>query len=351
MPLVFEKIQKEVKFFSPLEGFSQVSQILEFRKDPLTGLWSRINVERTKRIKHSIEKVEIDQFIQQSRERCFFCPEKIENSTPRFVFEEGRITYGEATAFPNLFPFGQYHAVVVLGKEHFVFPTEFPHKLIHDGFMVSIQFFKRVLERDPRAIYTHVNWNFMPPAAASLVHPHFQVMADEKPTYYVGLLIDASKHYFERNKSNYWSDLVEIERKGKRFIWESKHLACLTSFAPQGNNEILVISKKRSSLLEVGEDELKQFAALVCSIVRAYGKIGIDSFNMAVFSGPPAVDYYRLSAKFVSRPNLKHIYVSDAGFMERLHLEPVVETLPENVAQRLGPLIVSELQAIVSSLE
>lgn len=334
MPIRFEKRIVATEFYSPLCNFDKTTHILEYRKDPLTGFVSRINMERSKRTKYTVETTELEHFIDGSRKKCFFCPESLEASTPMFEFG-GRIVVGEAVAFPNLFPFGENHAVVTLTKDHFVLPSEFKARTIADGCFASLQFFREVLKRHPDCVYLNINWNFMPPAAASIVHPHFQILAESKPTLYQQVMIEKSREYATENGSNYWLELVEEEKKlGERFIYDGEHLACVASFAPQANNDILIVFKRISSFLEATGEEIMEFSEIVAKVVNVYGKIGIDSFNMATFSGPPAAEYYRLNVKLVSRPNLRHIYISDAGFMERLHYEPVVETLPEMVAKR-----------------
>jgi galactose-1-phosphate uridylyltransferase len=340
MPLVFEKVVREAEFLSPLQGFNKTIHLLEYRRDPLTGFWCRINVERSKRTKHSIEKNEINQFIEKSLKMCFFCPQNLENSTPKFSFGPERIQVGEARAFPNLFPFGEYHAVVTLCEEHFKFPAQFQPKQIADGVRASLRYFQEVMRRDSEAKFCTINWNFMPPAAASVVHPHLQILADRKPTSYLGLLLKSSEEYARQNGSNFWLDLIEEEKKrGERFLVENGSLSCVASFSPQANNEILIVFKRISSLLEMEERDIEDFAQVVSRVLKAYGEMGIDSFNMATFSGTPGLDYYRLNVKFVSRPNLRYLYISDAGFMERLHYEPVVETMPEQVAARFRPIL------------
>lgn len=340
MPLEFEKVVRAAEFLSPLQGFAKTVHLLEYRKDPLTGFWCRINMERSKRTKYSIEKAEISQFIEKSLKTCFFCPQNLEASTPKFSFGPERIQVGEAKAFPNLFPFGEYHAVVTLCEVHFIFPSQFRPKHIADGVRASLRYFREVLERDPEAKFCTINWNYMPPAAASVVHPHLQILADRKPTSYLNLLLEKSREYAERNGSNYWLDFIQEEKKrGERFLMENESLSCMTSFSPQANNEVLIVFKNISSLLEMGDHEIEDFAQTASSILKAYGEMGVDSFNMATFSGPPGLEYYRLNVKFVSRPNLRYLYIADAGFMERLHYEPVVETPPEQVAARIRSIL------------
>jgi galactose-1-phosphate uridylyltransferase len=72
-------------------------------------------------------------------------------------------------------------------------------------------------------------------------------------------------------------------------------------------------------------------------ILKYYHKIGIESFNMVIFSGPldKELRYFNLNLKIISRPCLKPIYTNDSGFMERIHYEPIIETKPESLAKEL----------------
>ncbi len=110
----FEKRIQKARLRSPLQDFKLVTQSIEVRKDPLTGRRCRINIERAKRPKQAPQTTEFGNIIERSKAKCFFCLENIEKSTP--MFPEGfpdRIKVGDACVFPNLFPFGGFHAVGV----------------------------------------------------------------------------------------------------------------------------------------------------------------------------------------------------------------------------------------------
>jgi len=47
------------------------------------------------------------------------------------------------------------------------------------------------------------------------------------------------------------------------------------------------------------------------------------------------LEYYSLNVKLISRPSPNIFYTCDAGFMERLHDEMVIETRPEKTAEEL----------------
>jgi galactose-1-phosphate uridylyltransferase len=58
---------------------------------------------------------------------------------------------------------------------------------------------------------------------------------------------------------------------------------------------------------------------------------------MSIFSAPfdeHLGHFFSLNVRIISRPS-SHIYTSDRGFLEILHGEPVVSTIPEELAKEL----------------
>jgi len=339
--IVFEKTVQEARLLSPLQDFKLVTQPIEVRKDPLTGRRCRINLERTKRTKQVAEATEMEKIVEASRAKCFFCSENLEKTTPMFPedFPERRIKVGAACLFPNLFPFGRFHAIGVFSEAHHLDLNQFSPKLLEDCFGGCLRYFEQVHERHPEIKYWHINWNHMPPAGASILHPHVQLTADPEPTSRLQELIGSSKSYFDREGSNYWSDLVEEEKKGgERFIGKTGPVTWLTSFAPEGNNEVIAVFAGASAIIPLKKHGLEDFCDGLSRTLKGYHALGVQSFNMTTFSGPCDEDlseYYFLSAKLVSRPSPRHLYTSDDGFMEKLHHETVVETMPEALAEKL----------------
>jgi UDPglucose--hexose-1-phosphate uridylyltransferase len=183
-----------------------------------------------------------------------------------------------------------------------------------------------------------VNWNCLPTAAASLMHPHFQVVADVTPTKYVGAALAASRSYFNRNGSNFWSDLCSAEETGgERFAYGDGAFSWVASFAPMGNNEVVGIADGDSELLALSESAVGDLARGLSKALKVYARLGVQGLNMAVYSGSLGQEAgdFSLHVRLISRPRLKQLYTADAGFMERLHDEVIVETWPEDVAREL----------------
>ncbi|MEM0358502.1 MAG: hypothetical protein QXG22_00610 [Candidatus Hadarchaeales archaeon] len=338
--MLFRKEVREVRFLSPLQGFNEVVQKVEFREDPLTGRWSRINLERAKRVRQAMGESPLD-LLRESAKGCFFCPENLEDSTPKLPpeFGEERMRKGEATLFPNLFPFAEFHAVVVLSREHLLTVRDFHSRMLEDALRLSFEYFERVKGVEPRAVYAMLNWNHLPSAAASIVHPHFQLLVDRTPTFWLEKVLEGGKRYRRRTGRNFWSDLLREERRrGERWIGEGERIGWLAAFAPQGQNEVWAVFKEASCFGEVGEEGVGELAEGLSSVLRGYAELGVETFNLTSFSGPEdgrGKKYHRLNLRLISRPPLRPLYTSDSGFMERFQYEPVVETMPEELAAKL----------------
>ncbi len=337
---MFEKLVVNSEFHTPLKDFAIDVQPIEYRKDPLFSSWCRINVKRTERIKQWKSDADFWDSIEKSKKGCFFCPENIEKTTPRFlasIAKEGRIKHGETQVFPNLFPFAQYHAIATLGESHFTDLHEFTTRQIEDTLTASIDFFSRVLKADKKARWPSFNWNNLPPSGASIIHPHVQLVVDKRPTYMTERLLKASSEYFKQHGRNFWVELIKAEvESGERLIGRRNGMVWMTTFAPIGNNEVTAVFEDTSSL-DLTAKQIKAFAAGLQRVLKGYYELGVKSFNLTTYSAPfddKREDFFT-HAKIISRPPPLRDYTSDSGFMEVLHMERVVENMPERLAENL----------------
>src|SRR5512136_2215561 len=137
MEIKFERYHLQSDFLSPLKGFEKILVPTEVRIDPLTRRRSRI-------ITWALppqEKFDFSMMVEQSK-GCIFCPENVLQKTPQFIKEissEGRISIGEATGFPNLFPAGTYGNVVVLCQNHFLNLNQLTPEIYKEGLSVSAE--------------------------------------------------------------------------------------------------------------------------------------------------------------------------------------------------------------------
>jgi UDPglucose--hexose-1-phosphate uridylyltransferase len=336
----FEKNLQETTILTPSTGFKPEIQVVERRKDTLLDRWCRINIERAKRPKVKAGDSSVLELVESSRKSCPFCPDRLEANTPKFpesLIPEGRLRVGEAVALPNLFAFAQHHAVVVLTEEHFLPLDRFDAIHIRNGLEASIGYIKAVKERYPRVRFCSINWNHLPTAAASMLHPHFQVIADEAPTRYLYEAFEASRVFHGKHGLSYWSDIVKAEEEIlERFIGGFSGSKWYTSFCGFRNNDVVGVVDA-SNLFEMSEATLGDFSEGLSAMLRGYNAIGVQGFNMSMFSGPLDTQsrHFSVHARMISRPDVKPLYTTDTGFMERLHDEVIVETKPEDVASKI----------------
>lgn len=346
----FVRQVRTTRLVSPGKDGQPIIQSIEYRRDPLTGAIARINVARAERVRQAQAVAAgtstspghaLDEVIARTRANCVFCPENVDRNTPRFpadVWSAGRISRGETLIFPNLYPFAEHHAVGVLSREHFLDLDEFTVDMVADSLLAAQHYFKAVHRRYPAVRYPMWIWNYLPPSAASVVHPHVQLLMDRTPSALLGQILTASKRYYRCTGSNFWSDLISRESElEERLIHEDGTLAVLASFAPRGMRDVQIVLKYVSDLAELNQMQIEALAQAVITTLRAYKTAGVNSFNVVTYSasiGQP-VDYFWLTARIISRPRFQPYYTNDTGFMERLFDEWVVETLPEDVARSL----------------
>jgi galactose-1-phosphate uridylyltransferase len=340
--LKFSKKALKFNILTPEIGFQGEEQLVEVRVDPLTGWRARINMMRRMRIKQ-VSQLQLEPFGKKDfLQECPFCPGNIERKTPMFpedIVDGGRLKMGEATLFPNRYGFSEHHAVVVLTRKHYVPIGEFKAQSLHDAIRLSLQFLQRLSHRS-KVLYAWINWNYMPPSGASVIHPHLQVTAERSSSWALKELLKKSLMYYRRRKRGYWLQLIETERRlRERFIGEDNYTVWLSSYAPRGNNEIIALQPSISSLGEMEEEHVRSLSEGVSLLLKAYDGIGVNSFNMSTYSDEfhSKSKHFTLQFRFISRPRLVSYYTNDEGFMEILQLEPVIEQTPETTAKLLKP--------------
>jgi galactose-1-phosphate uridylyltransferase len=331
---MFKKHKVDVRFLNPKRGFKEDVQTVEYRRDTLMDIWSRVNVKRATRAKQGRHGVSLDKLIELSKKNCSFCPENIEKATPKFMPEiskEGRIKLGETAVFPNLFPFAKYHAMGTVTEKHYLSMECFTEEQIANTIRASIDYFTRIEALGAK--YFSFSWNHLPPSGASIIHPHVQLIGDEVPTHMTGKYLNASKKFYEETGENYWHSLVKDEEKiQERFIGRIGRIVWISSFAPLGNNEISIVFEGGSSILDLTEGDISDVSVGIRRILGGYSNMGKTSFNFTTYSGLRNMEDFCLNAKIITRPDIQKYYTADTGFMEAFHKERIVETLPESLA-------------------
>jgi len=290
--------------------------ILQFRREELTGFTCRISPERLRR--------PIDQTLNISLQPggCPFCRENIFTVTPTFP-DGNRIIVGESVTFPNLYPFGKNHVVTVITREHFL--ETFSRKHLVDALRGQTNALRKT------GGYPSINWNFLPSAGASMLHPHMQGLADPCPSQVIGRYLCASSEYRKKHKKVYWDVLCEEERISERYLFGDE-IIWSAHAVPLGEREVRGILPVSS--LDGFESYIDLLTRGILEILSLYRRLGTHAFNMSLFFDKAGEDHgYRAFCSFISRINPNQMSTSDSAFMERMHLEPVIFTLPEDLGK------------------
>jgi len=337
MAVRFKKSIRESKLLDPTIGFTERVIKFEFRFDPLTRKRARIMDLKFKVPASPDLKELVDMSL---RYPCPFCEANLEKMTPKFVprlIPEGRVRLDGAVVLPNFMPYGQNNAVVIFSPDHFLGLTQFSEEILANGFLAAQSFFKKVYKKNAKNKYFSINWNYMPPSGASLVHPHLHLMADRDPSDYHDLVLKRGKRFWKKFQVNYWADLIKEEKRfEERFLGETGAVSWLLYFAPKGMMfDIMSIFVNKLSLLEISSGEFHDFARGLQKIFLYLDKNNLISFNLTIFSGLKEKDYFWTHARITPRFVIPPMNTSDVNFTGLFHDESLSIIKPEDVCQEM----------------
>lgn len=290
--------------------------ILQMREELLTGMRCRISPERlNRRLDASFQAPPLP-------DSCPFCPGRIDTATP--TFSDGkRICIGNSITFPNLFPFAQWHTVTVLTRDHY--QEKFSHSDLRDGFLGQIASLKKADG------YKSINWNYLPSAGASIGHPHLQGMADRRPSSLTEKYLKSGFDYALRTGQNYGDVLKDHERDTPRYL-KGSELFWYAHFVPLGEREVRCIMP--ISCIEEFQPFADDFVDGLLSMIKLYRSFGTYAFNLSIFFDKKRGRHFSAFCSMISRINPNISSTCDTAYMERLHLEPVILTPPEEVGRK-----------------
>lgn len=313
------------EYLDPRRGFERVRVPLEVRWDPLTGQSCRLLPEGSipPPARHDLELL-----AEETRPTCPFCPEAVEEQTPRFppeVWPEGRIRRGEAVLFPNLVPYAKWSSVSIYSAARHLLPIgEITPALLADNLSTQVAFAEAVIASDPGSARVTINANQLAPSGSSVFHPHLQGAASPVPTPVQRLLAELPARTLQ--------DYAEAERHaGERYIGSTDGIVWLASFAPCAPGEIRGVLLDPVSSARLGPALVEELARGISVALRVFADLGFQSYNLALYGAPPGTRGHVL-VRVVARAYFGAAGRSDAMWSERLHSECATDLAPERVA-------------------
>jgi galactose-1-phosphate uridylyltransferase len=291
-------------------------EVLQYREEHISGLRCKISRERLNR------GLDVAYVPPPPPDACPFCPTDVERVTPTFP-DGTRIRVGESITFPNLFPFAGWHTVTVITAGHQV--DTFQPRQIRDALEGQVTSLSGV------SGYPSINWNYLPSAGASIGHPHLQGLVDRRPPVLAERYLRGGYLHLLRTGRSYWAELIERERQGRERFLFGEEICWLAQAVPLGEREVRAVLPV--STLEDFEPYIGLFSDGLLEVMRLYRRLGTHALNMSLF-----FDRQRLGngfcafASIISRINPNSTSTSDSAFMERIHQEPVILTMPEELA-------------------
>jgi UDPglucose--hexose-1-phosphate uridylyltransferase len=334
----FDVIKKETVMLDPQKDMAERRISSEIRIDPLTG--------RTARICHFMkfqwQKPDFDKIVAGTDAWCPFCADRVLKITPCFpkaLIPEGRMQKDDMVIFPNIAPYDSIGAVATFGARHFIPMTAFTPAHMSSAFGFAQDFFRRIESTGhPESVYHIINWNYMPPAGSSLIHPHLQVFSTSSAPNLLRQELEASKNYRDSRNANFWEDLVAAERnEGKRYLGKIGRTHWMTSFAPMGvAGDVLAVLEDARCMMDLSGQDFFDIASGLSNVIAEYDKMGIYSFNMNFFTGAKTDDHFRFHLLFSPRTFFnQQLGTPDVGALRSLFNETACMAFPEEINQML----------------
>jgi len=326
----FKKVLKKATFLDPLNGFCQGGRECEIRTDPLTGRNTRILFFPAR----VLPEPDLEMMKKKDTGFCPFCTENIYKITPKFnpeLFSKERYKVGEAVCFPNAFPYDENGAVTVMTDKHLVLIDEFTPEIMKNAISCCVEFLVDVKEKQPDAVYQSINWNYLPVAGSSIVHPHLQITASSIPTNYYSDVLKTMKI----SDNNIFKDLVDSETSAdERFISRGEFYSWLIAFAPEGVFDLMAVSHEYFEPCDLKDGRLEELVEGILKTINFIKSNNIISYNMSFFFLPDNNEFIP-HMRICPRTNVPPLDTSEINYMKMLHNEPMSTMRPELVASEI----------------
>jgi UDPglucose--hexose-1-phosphate uridylyltransferase len=280
----------------------------ELRKDPISGRWVIISVERGKRPADFIspyQKRKVGGF-------CPFCPGNEHTTTPEIIAFRPANTPPNSPGWtlrvvPNKFPALQIHGdlnkmgegifdkmngigaheVIIENPEHQLSLATMSLRAVEDV-LWAYYFRLNDLKKDIRFKYVLVFKNEGEIAGAALEHSHSQLIALPIVPKSVKEEMDSSKKYYESKERCLLCDIINQEiEANKRVIYENDKYVALAPFAPREPFETWILPKRHESSLFPTDKSFSGLAEIFQRILKQLDSV-LDTppYNFVLHTSP-----------------------------------------------------------------
>jgi UDPglucose--hexose-1-phosphate uridylyltransferase len=280
----------------------------ELRKDPITGSWVIIAVERSKRPSAYIIPEET-----KKEGLCPFCP-GYEDQTPPEVFairEPGTLPGQpgwQVRVVPNKFAAlvreGEpylitnhlhetrngvgAHEVIIEDPQHIISLPQQKENQIELIFKAWRERF-RELAKDEHLAYTQIFKNHGQIAGASLEHPHSQLIATPVVPKTIQEELQGANQYFQRNGECIYCTLIDKEKTiNKRVVASSTEFVAFCPYASRFPFETWILPlHHQHSFGEITDHQIADLSFVIKDVIaRIFNVLDNPPFNMVLHTSP-----------------------------------------------------------------
>ena len=284
-----------------------VEKRIEIRTDPVTGRTSRITFARADEKEPGTDDFPPPPPAAQDMDQCPFCLPQLDFQTPGLpetIASEQRQVCGSSVLFPNLFPYGSYSAVSLIGDRHYLEIGKAAPQTYADSFQNCQKYLARVQSGDPAIGYTAITQNHLPAAGGSLVHPHLQVFALHTASNHFQSLISRVTEYYRKYHRFMLSDYLHMEvDRQTRQIGHTGDWHWLAAFAPEGFYEIWAILPEVFSIQGVTRTQWQDLSQGVIQGQKFFRSLNRNAYNLGLLCSEDPESRLELRLRMLVRSN------------------------------------------------
>jgi UDPglucose--hexose-1-phosphate uridylyltransferase len=289
--------------------------VSEFRQNPITKQWVLIAPSRAKR-PEDYRTYSVMSGLPELDPKCVFCPGN-EDKNPDLCNDICRIPNTrewDVRVIANKFP-SLEHTKVYRNREFYNSRAGYgEHEVIisrkHNEPValqsvrtveLSLDLFAQRLEQlqnDPQIAYVQIFHNHGRDAGASIIHPHYQVMATPLVPPHVHNEMLGCYHYYHINKRCVYCDIIKEELLLKdRIVHENDHFVVMSAYASRSPFETWILPKRHMARFEDLSAEERKHLSFVLKVTlgQLYTKLSDPPLNFYIHTMPVARDKHTMN--------------------------------------------------------
>lgn len=274
----------------------------EFRQNPITKNWVLIAPTRGKR-PDQYKTYSVMHGVPEQDDKCIFCPgNEGQNGelarVPKGKDWEIRIIPNKFAALEEtkVYRHKEFYVSHSGDGEHEVIITRKHNEPVALQSIATVElsirtFIERInrLSQDPKLAYVQIFHNHGRDAGASVIHPHYQLIATPIVPPHIHSEILGCYHYYLTHNSCVYCDIIKEELKLRdRVVYESEHFVVISAYASRSPFETWILPKKHGARFEeMNEDEIKHLSfVLKVTLGQLYTKLSDPPLNFYIHTMP-----------------------------------------------------------------